>query len=416
VGSQKKDVLMSKDKDKKPTAEHHHPGSVAPEDEELTRFLNKMWARNEPPERVEVWQVFGKEKRDRGEMIFHEDFGPGRKLDVEQANHLANEIIAAAQNDCESTPKRREAYYQIAVIDRNRRSVPLTRRLGPLRPTRNLSLARSSDPLDDADGDEEELSLRSLEHNRLKTGFEEARWGANRNDRVLGELLMLMGSLITEQREENRGLRVENREAYRIMQDELDRSTQRKIALEKEKFKFDLLQEGVRGARNLLPGLFAEAKSPSPSDGDDHGSNGSNGNGHSNGAPKNYGTSPERALVDNFLHDCEKAGIIDKLFGECEELGGKLVITKPGVFGIKQIYIMNGVRGGHLPVTALDPLMPGSGHAEAITEDQIKQAMENGVTDGIGTALMELLALRKRAKEVRTPVPPNDNPPEASAQ
>lgn len=399
--------MAKKEKDEK-VVEHHHAGSVVPEDEALTKELNRLWARNEGPERIEVWQVFGKEKRDRGEMIFHEDYPLGKKLDVEQANHLANEIIAAAQNDCDATPKRREAYYQIAIVDRNRRSVPLIRRLGPLRPKRQLALVRDGET-SEADMDEEELSVRTLEHARLKTGFDELRWGTNRNDRVLGELLMLMGSIIQEQRDETRVLRTEVRDERRARDEAEDRRVQREMMLEEKRFSIGLKQEALRMGRNLLPGLFSEARGGAPQQLQGGGS----GNGHAQSQPA-YGHSAERTLVDNFMTDCEKEGLIEKLFGEAEEQGGKLVVTKPGIFTPKQALILIGVRGGHLPVEALDPLMPESGDPVSITMQQVSQAMDAGLTEGIGMALMELKELRKQAQE-KNPTPPTTNPPKNPA-
>ena len=50
-------------------APEHHPGSIAAEDEQLSLWLNQLWARGEPPERIEAWQSFGKNRR--GEMVFH---------------------------------------------------------------------------------------------------------------------------------------------------------------------------------------------------------------------------------------------------------------------------------------------------------------------------------------------------------
>jgi propanediol utilization protein len=395
--------VAKKDKDEK-QSEHPHTGSVVPEDEALTKEISRLWSRNEGPERIEVWQVFGKEKRDRGEMIFHEDYPLGKKLDVEQANHLANEIIAAAQNDCDATPKRREAYYQIAIVDRNRRAVPLIRRLGPLRPKRQLALVRDGE-IAEADMDDEELSVRTLEHNRLKTGFEEIHWGTNRNDRVLGELLMLMGSIIQEQRDETRSLRGEVREERKARDEAEDRRMQREMMLEEKRFSIGLKKEALRMGRNLLPGLFSEAREEPQIQG-----NNGNGNGHAQPQPS-YGRSGERALVDNFMTDCEdEAGLMEKLFGEAEEQDGKLVVMKPGIFTPKQALIFIGVRGGFLPVEALDPLMPESGDPVSITMQQVSQAQDAGITEGMGMALIELKAMRERAREKNT-TPPTTNPP-----
>jgi len=392
--------VAKKEEEKK--VEHHHTGSVVAEDEGLTKELHRLWARNEPPERIEVWQVFGKEKRDRGEMIFHEDFPPGKKLDIEQANHLANEIIGAAQNDCDATPKKRESYYQIAIIDKNRRSVPLVRRLGPLRPQRHLALVRG-DSAEDADMDEEELSVRTLEHNRLKTGFDELRWGSNRNDRVLGELLMLMGSIIQEQREETRSLRTEVRDERKARDEAEDRRLQREMMLEEKRFGIGLKKEALRVGRNLIPGLFGEVREASQIPQNGHSSNGA----QQSPEQPTFGTSTERALVDNFLTDCEgEEGLMDKLFGDYEMKDGKLTMVRAGIFTPKQVRILVGVRGGFLSPDELDQLMPGSGHELAITMEQIAMAQDAGVTDGIGMALMELKAERERARAKKVPTTP----------
>jgi hypothetical protein len=335
-------------------------------------------------------------------MIFHEDFGPGRKLNVEQANHLANEIISAAQNDCEATPKRRESYFQICVVDKNRRAIPLVRRLGPLRPQRHLALVPHGDS-PDAETDEDEMTFRTLEHNRYKTGLEEIRWGNNRNDRVLGELLMLMGSIIQEQREETRSLRSEVREERKARDEADDKRVQREMMLEEKKFSIGLKKEGLRMGRNLLTGLFpggAETEQPAPQNGHAE-SNGQSAQASQSPKPA-FGRSTSRALVDNFLSDCEDTeGLMSALFGEAEEQNGKLVVTKPGIFTPQQVLIFVGVRGGFLSPDALDPLMPGSGDPVAITFEQISRAMEAGVTDGMGVALMELREVRKQVQEQR---------------
>jgi hypothetical protein len=328
-------------------------------------------------------------------MIFHEDFSPekNKKFDVEQANRLANEIIATAQNDCDATPKRREAYFQIAIIDKNRRAVPLIRRIGPLRPQRHNALLRSGDS-PDAESEEEELSAQNLSLIRLKTGLEEARWGNIRNDRVLGELLMLYRDALQNNAEELRLLRAEAREREKAMQEALDLRLQREMMLEEKKFSIGLKKEALRMGRNLLPGLFAEARADQlPQNGH------ANGNGHTENPQPQYGTSTERALVDSFLTDCEEEGLLETLFGEAEEQNGKLVVTKPGILSPKQVRILVGVRLGFLPPDALDPVMPESGHALEITMKQITEAMDAGVTEGIGMALVELKEVRKQARE-----------------
>src|SRR6516162_3585484 len=103
-----KEEQGKKEKDKRYSP---RTGSVVPEDPELAEWLHRLWARNEPPERIEVWQMFGRNKSIRGEMIHHQDFKPDAKVDNERATLIANEIIEAAQNDCDGV--ERKQHYQI---------------------------------------------------------------------------------------------------------------------------------------------------------------------------------------------------------------------------------------------------------------------------------------------------------------
>jgi hypothetical protein len=367
-----------------------HNGSVVPEDAELTLWLNRLWARDEPPNRIELWQVF--RRNVRGEMIFHEDFKPGEKFNIEEVNRLASELMMAAQNDADSV--RKEALYQIAVIDKNRRASPLTRLLGPIQPKRSYALARAgaNTNVDDDDDSPRDAAALNLAHTR--EGLEQQRWDKQRYDKVMGEMILLLHTTVKDQQVVIDRFFNQHLLMFEKMQEAEDRRLDRDTVREKEKFKIDLMKDGLRTARNLLPGFFGGGNTPAPPDK----TNGSTAdNGHANG--KDHGASPERALVDNFLTDCEGVGADLALFGEFEEVDDKWVQTKPGIFTIRQFGILVGVRDGRLPVSALDPLMPQSGHKNAITPDQITRAGEAGVTEGIAMALLELMGLRNRAKE-----------------
>ena len=397
--------------------QHNHQGSVAPEDKDLTIWLDRLWARNEPPARVEVWQVFGRNDLTRGEMVFHEDFNPKDKRDIEQTNKLSNEILAACQHDCDSKHRPKPASYQLAVIDRNRTSSPLVRRIGPLQPKRNYALARGGDGDGELDGDDEPLNVRNLELAQIKAAFDETRWDKQRNDRILGDVLLLLRDNVVESRADNRHLMGQVMDMFGRLQEADDRRLEREIRLEKERFSIGMKKELMRSARNLLPGFF--------------GGGGGGGetppavtsNGHTNGddsAPQatTYGKSPERTLVDNFLHDIEEEGeeLNIALFGDFEERDGKMVQVQPGVFRFPQYRILVGVRDGKLPVSAVDQLMPESGHANAITMDQIKGASDAGVTEGTAMAILELVRMRRAAKEAAEAAkPPTDNKPTPEA-
>lgn len=405
---------MAKKDDKGDKIRPEHTGSTAAEDEEFSLWLNRHWARGEPPQRVELWQMFGKNKEVRGEMIHHEDFKPGETLNIEQANKLANEIMAAAQNDCDSV--RKESWYQLAVIDRNRKANPLTRRVGPLQPKRSYmnSLARMGHDYSSDDGGEES-DVRNLELTHIKASFEETRWATQRNDRVLGDVLMLFREGLLEERANSQRLMGQVMDLFSKNLDAEDRRMQRELIMERERFDLGMKKELIRTARNLLPGFFGggnEAPSTAMTTTNGHT------NGHSNGATAkpDYGPSPERTLVDNFLRDVQEDGeeISIALFGDFKEGDKEIVQVTEGIFSFEQFKILLGVRAGHMPKDKLDELVPDFGHKNAVTFDQVKRAGAAGLSEAVGMALLEIVNLRKQAraaaKAASAPTPPNDSP------
>lgn len=403
---------MNKDAQKEPVV--RRTGSVAAEDDDLTLWLNRLWARNEYPERIEIWQMFGRNKAVRGEMIFHEDFG-NSKLDIEQVTRLANEMIAAAQNDCDVV--RRETYYQIAVIDRNRKSTPLTRRLGPMQPKRTYALA-SLKEAEAEDMNDDELTPQQINRVYIKEAMEQSRWDKQRYDRVMGDMLLLQNNIIQRQQVMLDSVLMKYGSMFEKMNEFADRSLDREMLRDREKFKLGLYKDGFRTVRNLLPGLFAggdgngggqqqqqmqqqmqqqqQQQMPSPS------SNSEQAPQQVQGQVVNYGNSPERTLVDNFLTDIEEDEQLQiKLFGNYEEKDGKWALTQPGIFTFEQFRIFLGVREGKLPVERLDELLPQSGFPTSITQQQVMDAGAAGVSESIGIALMELVGLRNQAKQAK---------------
>lgn len=394
--------MSKKDDDKSESARANTTGSVTPENEELTRWMIRLWSRGEVPEMIEVYQTFGRNRNNRGERIFHETFKANEKLTNEQANKLANEILAECQHDCDSLPfsqVRNGATYQIAVVDRNRRAEPLVRRIGPLQQKRQYALARGDESDDELDDDLRDP--KSIELKYMQDGLEQIRWDKRRYDGVMGEMLMLYHNTVERLQQNNNSLMDRVMIFFDKVQEAEDRRAQRDIMLEKEKFKLSMYRDGIRTAQNMLPRLFAGVESHKKE---------TNSNGHANGAAlaattttaeeaakTAYGPSPERTLIDNFLHGCEEEGeeLLIKLFGDYEDKDGKIVLVKPGIFTVKQYATLVGVRDGRLPPEAVDPLMPNSGSEDAITQDQVQKAMDAGVTQGIGTAMVELMGLRQ---------------------
>lgn len=372
-------------------------GSSVAEDDSFTTWLSRLWARNEPPERIEVWQLYGRTRPIRGEMIHHHDFKPNEKVDVERVNKIANEIMEAAQTDCDTSEKK--SMFQVCVIDRNRKAAPLTRRVGPLFPKR--AYLTSGDGSDEDLDDDEDVSLsgRSLSLSYIREGFDQVRWDKQRIDRTTGQLLMMQQGIIQQQQTFIDLLATRSMGMFDQLQQARDHEVDRKMRLEMDKFKLSLYRDGLRTARNLLPALFGpseDAPAPTPEieiAGDEP---------RRAGPPRLYGASPERALVDALLNDCEEAQIAIPLFGDWEGQDGKLVPNpqKPGIFTPAQFYVFLGVQNGRLPPASLDALMVGSGDPRAFTRDQISKAQEL-MPEGIQMGLLELVALRKR----QTPAP-----------
>jgi hypothetical protein len=397
---------MSKkdDENKIENARPNTVGSVSPENEDLGRWMIRLWSRGEVPEMIEVYQTFGRSRNTRGERIFHENFKVNEKLTNEQAVKLSNEILAECQHDCDSLPftqVRNGATYQIAVVDRNRRAEPLVRRIGPLQQKRQYALARGDEDETDLD-DETTRDAKGLELKYMQEGMEQVRWDKRRYDGVMGEMLLLYHNTVEQLRNQNGQLMDRVMLFFDKVQEAQDRSLDRELAREKEKFKLSMYRDGIRTAQNMLPRLFAGIESHKKE---------ANGNGHANGSTQMvtaeeaskaaYGPSPERTLIDNFLHGCEEEGeeLLIKLFGDFEEKDNALVQVKPGIFTLKQYATLIGVRDGRLPPEAVDPLMPNSGHETCITQEQIQKAIEAGVTQGIGTAMIELVGLRQSKTE-----------------
>lgn len=402
-------TTTKKDGNKESTDRDNYTGPVVPEDKALTLFLNRLWERGEPPERIELYQMFGRNSAQRGERIFVEHLKPNEKLNIENVTKLSNDIIEAAQNDVDSMPRppRGGMAYQIAIINKhNSAASPLCRRLGPLVPKRAYALARPGDGDDDDLDDEDARDIKSLELAHIKESFDQVRWNQARYDKVMGELFMVSSDIASELRQHNALLFNQNMEMSKQLIELQDHALDRELVREREKFKLDMYRDGLRTARNMLPGIFGGA----------NGANGASGtNGAANSEPKKtlsaaveqqdpvaatYGSSPERTLVDNFLSDVEKDEPLNvALFGDFEEKDNGFAQVKPGIFALKQYALLLKVRDGVISPDELDVLMPNSGDPLAITQEQIELAMKAGVTEGIGSALFELMGLRQRKRQ-----------------
>lgn len=374
-------------------------GSVTPEDADLATWLARFWTRSEYPERIEVWQVFGRNKLDRGEMVFHENFKPNDKLDPERVVKLANEMIEAAQNDCDCSERKRD--YQIAVVDFNRKSSPLIRRLGPLSPKRSY-LVKSAAHGGGHNGDEEEdgddlpLNIKSLDLARIKEANDQTRWDKQLVFRVLGEVLTMQRDIAMDLRTANSQITQsqmqmmqQQMDFFMRLQDAEDRRLDRDVRRKKEELKSQIIGDLFATLRNVLPGLVAKEDDTPAMEGQPQ-------------RPKIKAIPPERMAVDNFLRDCvrETEDLLIPLFGKWEKgPDGNGVLVEPGIFSKQQFALLVGVQDGQLPVDALDALLPESGSAEAVTPDQLNAAFAlPKMTTAIMLSVQEILKRRQSAR------------------
>lgn len=374
-------------------------GSVAPEDAELTTWLHALWHGDEPPQRLEVFQLFNPRHSVRGQMIHHIDFKANSKYDVEEANKLANQLIAAAQHDCDCAEQK--SFYEIAIVDHNRRAMPLVRRLGPLYPkvqyVANPKAAADSGGNGGDSEDEDDIpgprTISERYNVRLLRHLEQKESQLNR---VVGDLLVFQRDALAEQRQWNATMASNHMKFFVELQDALDRRKERDIAGAWTEMKVNAARDGMRVGRNVLLGMFGQAAAEqkqivaaSPIAAAAH------------AVTQKIGRSVERSLIDGFLTDCEEAGILSQLCGEWNDQGP--IAGKEGIFTPQQVAILVKVRDGELPADAVDNIIPGMGGAYEITLEQVMKA-QPVVPDSIAQAIFELQALRqtKRAQATQT--------------
>lgn len=373
-------------------------GAVVPDDSttaELATWLHKMWARDNPPERIEVWQVFNPHKSVRGERIYAEDYKPHDKKDIEQCTKIANEIVGTAQNDCDAV--RRQQDYQIAVLDRHRAAGPTIRRLGPYFPkiTYLTQQQKGKGHALDGDGDDFEqphnwraLALREIELSQARVQF-----GEQRNDAVLGDLLRGYRDTVIEQRTWLSGLMVQQMQFFKELQSAKNEEVDRMVARKRAEMTTAVMEEGMKVVRTLLPMLIKKDTAPALGDGNEAKP--------APAADRDYGISEERSHVTNFLEDCDKAKLMEILFGEWETTEGRPRHVSGGVFQPEQFLALYGVSIGKLPPAALDALMPWSGHRLAITDEQMAQAQDK-LPDTLKMSIAYIIGLRETARQAAT--------------
>jgi hypothetical protein len=398
--------VSDKHKDKDKDRDQPRTGSVTTADADLTTWLHSFWARDEFPEAIEVWQTFGRNKQDRGKQIHHVTFRANDRLDQERCTKLTNEMIAAMQNDADVIG--RPQHYEIAIVDKHRRALPTVRRFGPVRPKQAYLAQQDGGGSSEEEGDDGDFPVtgKNLALAYTDRFFNQIQWDKQRYDAVIGDMLGLQRSTILEQRGFIEKLMGQVMTMFVQTQEALDRSADRELARKKSEMWLAMMGDGVRMARNLVPALLGQAPDAAGAQPVQLGAQPA-------AAPRLAPPSREQTLVDNFLHDCEATKISITLFGDWEQdASGRLLQKAPGIFSKEQFSILLGVRERALPPEALDVLLPDSGHALAVTMDQMAK-VEPIMTAGTATSLIEAFNLRRAAREraqARAQSTPQDAP------
>lgn len=404
---------MSNAKDKRNDKPQSHTGSVHADDEDLVKWLRRFWARDEFPQRVLLYQTSGRNNQDLGSIIYRQEFKPNERVDVERATLIAHEMIAAAQNDANCQGRRQ--HFVVHMIDMHRGAEPEVRRIGPFLPKHQQLVGAGSGGPGGGDDDEEEYALsgKNLSLDYVRQNYEQIREERGQLFRVLGDALMFYRETVHEQRQWMSQLMSGQMQMHSALQaakdseeDRADRRLEREFLRKDRQFKHDFQMDAWRWGRNQLSSFFggvaADRENPTlplPAQGGEAGTQ---------QAPREAGMSHERILVDSFLADCDRAGLMIPLFGDWEtNADGKprCKPDKPGIFTEAQFAILYGVQTGQLGPEALDRLIPelSNGGNHAITPEQQAKALSlPGMTGAIASALAEVYSLRMRRQQLLT--------------
>lgn len=407
--------MSDKDKidDRRPPPER--TGHVKPADPELVKWLERLWTRDTPPDRMEVWLVLGVNKDVRRALIFYENFKQDKPLNIEECTRLAGEILSAAQNWTDS--KRRLCFFEISVTDYYQQTVPLARPFGPLLPQRAYAgVHPDGGPIDEDEDSHGEIGLKPLSHQYLSKTIRSMHRAMEQVHVIIGDTMRLQQAIMVSQQSHNERLQNANMALYEQKQTAEDRATERAMWLRREEMKIRAIGSGLKVGENLLYGWFGMA--PEPSSTADKGSGQAAGQGtEGQAAARLYPASAEQRLVDSFLEEAADEKLSMQLFGDwkdanalsLQEVFAGLGLEKPGIFSPQQFGILVAVRARILPPDALDALIPEFNQPAAITLEQLARAAPL-ITQGMRVALDQVRSLRLAAREKLIEQQPQSQP------
>ena len=390
------------DKPKGP-APPQRTGNVAPADPPFVEWLERLWTRGNPPQRLEVWRMVGANRDVRRAMVFFENFREGEdgKLNVEDCARLAGEIYAACQNDCDGAEKR--SLYEVAVQDFYQGTQPLLRRLRPFSPQQGYAgVHPDGEPRRGQDDEEDDgaLGIKPITHKYLSKMVRSVERILIQAHAAIGDVVQLQQGIIVSQQSHVERLQNSDTALRAQNQDLADRSLDREVFRDKEKMKLKAIGSGLKVTENLLYGWFGMPGERAEAEGDKK----------DGAAPqKRHAGSREQRLVQSFLEECKDEKLSVQLFGDWKDpdsltlpdVFAGLGLETPGIFTAQQFGLFVGVSAGLLPPEALDALLPQSGKPQEITEEQMIQALPL-LTSSMGVALQQIKQIREEKREAAT--------------
>lgn len=386
--------------DRRPPPER--TGHVRPTNPDLVTWLERLWTRDNPPDRLEVWWMIGEFKDHKHRLVFYENFTQGKDLNIEECGRLCGEMLKAVQDWTDG--KRRLCSFEIFLTDFYQQVIPLCKTIGPLLPqTQYAGVHPDGEPTGADEDGEGGGGLKPLSHKYLSKTIRSVHRTMEETHAIIGDTMRMMQAIMLSQQSHNERLQNANMALYDQKQIAEDRGAEREVWVRKEQAKVKAIEKSLTVGTNLVYGWLGM---PTAAETTVEGGQGA-GQGQALSARRHPG-SPEQKLVESFLEEAAEEKLSIQLFGDwkdtanltLQEVLAGLGLQKPGIFTPQQFGILLAVRAGVLPPEALDSLLHDSGQPQAITAEQTLLAQPL-LTQGMAVALVQIRQLRLAARDKR---------------
>lgn len=335
------------------------PVTPDPSIPELAEWMERLFD-EEHPQKIEVIAVFGRHHQTHdAKAMDTQPFKPNQaKPTKEYCVTLSNRFLAAAHRDCDT--RRREQVYEILASNPAKGADPYTCYTICLEPrTRYLKLDAKGDPdEDDPDGGDKFGGDKLLR--RVSTVFEDDRERANMAlgafggvQGVMRDMLKDTYTMLKESMDQNRQLVQQNIAMMKEVETAKSSEADRELSRDKQRFWLEQIKDGTSLVKGLLPHVVNRAAGAEI-------------------LPN--ARKPESVSLEMFISGCSEAQI-EAAFGKYADVPdaeGRPTLLAPGIFSVRQTYIIDGVAKGALDVDKLDLLIDGQ---DAITTEQFEGAL-----------------------------------------